>query len=87
MEDLAKSLNALGKMIPQIGTNSLKDLIKQIRLCKTAQEERAVIQKEVVTRLTQSAFIRTAFKEESNVTRFINIEKLLYIHMLGIIRS
>lgn len=51
-------------------------MIKSIRLCKTAADERAVIQKE-------SAQIRTAFKEESNVTRYINIEKLLYIHMLG----
>lgn len=62
--------------MPIIGQTTLKDLIKQIRLCKTQADERAVIQKE-------SALIRTAFKEESNVTRYINIEKLLYIHMLG----
>ncbi|KAJ3272010.1 clathrin associated protein complex large subunit [Terramyces sp. JEL0728] len=63
-------------MIPVIGQTTLKDLIKSIRLCKTAADERAVIQKE-------SANIRTAFKEENNLTRYINIEKLLYIHMLG----
>ncbi|KAI8898318.1 adaptin N terminal region-domain-containing protein [Globomyces pollinis-pini] len=70
------NLNKLTSMIPVIGQTSLKDLIKSIRLCKTASDERAVIQKE-------SANIRTAFKEENNMTRYINIEKLLYIHMLG----
>jgi AP-1 complex subunit gamma-1 len=55
----------------------LKDLIRQIRACKTAADERAVIQKE-------SAAIRTAFKEDSNPeSRNINMAKLLYIHMLG----
>ncbi|KAI8911744.1 Clathrin/coatomer adaptor, adaptin-like protein [Gorgonomyces haynaldii] len=63
-------------MLPKIGVTRLKDLIKQMRACKTAAEERAVIAKE-------SAAIRTAFKEESNETRYINIAKLLYIHMLG----
>ncbi|CAJ0626261.1 7039_t:CDS:2 [Entrophospora sp. SA101] len=37
----------------------LKDLIKAIRACKTAADERTVIQKE-------SAAIRTSFKEENN---------------------
>ncbi|OZJ06718.1 AP-1 complex subunit gamma-1 [Bifiguratus adelaidae] len=54
----------------------LKDLIKAIRACKTAAEERAVIQKE-------SASIRTSFKEENNDARHSNVSKLLYIHMLG----
>ncbi|KAI8928395.1 Clathrin/coatomer adaptor, adaptin-like protein [Entophlyctis helioformis] len=63
-------------MIPKLGITRLKDLIKAIRACKTAADERAVIAKE-------SASIRTAFKEESNETRYINIAKLLYIHMLG----
>ena len=53
-----------------------KDLIKAVRACKTAAEERSVIQKE-------SANIRTAFKEEHNDTRHANVSKLLYIHMLG----
>ncbi|CAG8582449.1 15939_t:CDS:10, partial [Dentiscutata erythropus] len=54
----------------------LKDLIKAIRACKTAADERAVIQKE-------SAAIRTSFKEENNDARHSNVAKLLYIHMLG----
>ncbi|CAG8632773.1 12228_t:CDS:10, partial [Cetraspora pellucida] len=47
-----------------------------IRACKTAADERAVIQKE-------SAAIRTSFKEENNDARHSNVAKLLYIHMLG----
>ncbi|CAJ0756644.1 16181_t:CDS:10 [Entrophospora sp. SA101] len=54
----------------------LKDLIKAIRACKTAADERTVIQKE-------SAAIRTSFKEENNDARHSNVAKLLYIHMLG----
>ncbi|KAI8844797.1 adaptin N terminal region-domain-containing protein [Chytridium lagenaria] len=54
----------------------LKDLIKSIRACKTAADERAVITRE-------SAYIRTSFKEENNDLRHINVAKLLYIHMLG----
>ncbi|CEP10509.1 hypothetical protein [Parasitella parasitica] len=54
----------------------LKDLIRAVRACKTAAEERAVIQKE-------SANIRTAFKNENPDTRHTNVAKLLYIHMLG----
>ncbi|CAG8713843.1 15780_t:CDS:10, partial [Acaulospora morrowiae] len=49
---------------------------KAIRACKTAADERAVIQKE-------SAAIRTIFKEENNDSRHSNVAKLLYIHMLG----
>jgi AP-1 complex subunit gamma-1 len=37
----------------------LRDLIRSVRTCKTAAEERAIISKE-------SALIRTAFKEETN---------------------
>ncbi|KXS11298.1 Adaptor protein complex AP-1 gamma subunit, partial [Gonapodya prolifera JEL478] len=54
----------------------LKDLIKAVRACKTAADERAVIARE-------SAFIRTQFKEENVETRGVNVAKLLYIHMLG----
>ncbi|KAJ3134858.1 clathrin associated protein complex large subunit [Physocladia obscura] len=39
-------------------------------------DERAVIAKE-------SAFIRTSFKSENVETRYINVQKLLYIFMLG----
>ena len=55
----------------------LRDLIKSVRSCKTAAEERAIITKE-------SALIRTAFKSEDNPEyRHRNVAKLLYIHMLG----
>jgi hypothetical protein len=74
--DFKIDFNKFATMMPIIGQANLRDLIKQIRLCKTLADERAVIQKE-------SAVIRTSFKEESSVTRYINIEKLLYIHMLG----
>ncbi|KAJ3227535.1 clathrin associated protein complex large subunit [Clydaea vesicula] len=64
------------KYIPRIGVFRLKDLIKSIRACKTAADERAVIARE-------SAAIRTAFKEENLDSRHQNVAKLLYIHMLG----
>jgi AP-1 complex subunit gamma-1 len=64
------------KNIPRLTAFRLKDLIKAIRACKTAADERAVIAKE-------SANIRTAFKEENLDQRHINVAKLLYIHMLG----
>lgn len=54
----------------------LRDLIKQVRACKTAAEERGVISKEC-------ALIRTAIKEEDEMHRDRNIAKLMYIHMLG----
>lgn len=54
----------------------LRDLIKIVRSCKTAAEERAVIAKEC-------AAIRTAFKDEDSDNRHRNVAKLLYIHMLG----
>ncbi|ORY07486.1 gamma-adaptin [Basidiobolus meristosporus CBS 931.73] len=54
----------------------LKDFIRAIRKCKTAADERTVIQKE-------SASLRTSFKEENTDSRYNNVAKLLYIHMLG----
>lgn len=54
----------------------LRDLIRSVRACKTAAEERAVISKEC-------ALIRTAIKEENEIYRNRNVAKLLYIHMLG----
>ena len=73
---MEQKIKEFTKMIPKFGSTGLKDLIKAIRSCKTAADERAVIAKE-------SANIRTSFKEESNETRYNNISKLLYIHMLG----
>ena len=64
------------KLLPKLGVYRLKDLIKAIRACKTAADERAVIAKE-------SAFLRTSFKEENVDLRHTNVAKLLYIHMLG----
>mmetsp|Transcript_20750 Transcript_20750/g.29830 ORF Transcript_20750/g.29830 Transcript_20750/m.29830 type:complete len:839 (+) Transcript_20750:87-2603(+) len=54
----------------------LRDLIRAVRACKTAAEERAVISKEC-------ALIRTAIKEENETFRHRNVAKLMYIHMLG----
>jgi AP-1 complex subunit gamma-1 len=55
---------------------NLRDLIRNVRACKTIAEERAVITKEC-------ALMRTAFKEEDNVFRHRNVAKLLFMHMLG----
>jgi len=54
----------------------LRDLIRKVRACKTAAEERAVIAKE-------SAMIRTAIREEQEHFRHRNVAKLLFMHMLG----
>ena len=56
--------------------NRLRDLIRSIRSCKTAADERALIQKEC-------ADIRNSFREEDNVFRCRNVAKVLYIYMLG----
>jgi AP-1 complex subunit gamma-1 len=57
----------------------LREVIKQIRQCKTAAEERAVVSKE-------SALIRNAFKsnkQEESKNRNRNIAKLLFFNLLG----
>ncbi|KAJ1606644.1 adapter-protein complex 1 gamma subunit [Cryptosporidium canis] len=54
----------------------LRELIRQVRSCKTAAEERSIISKEC-------AHIRALFKEDENQYRQRNIAKLLFIHMLG----
>lgn len=54
----------------------LRDLIRSVRQCKTAAEERGVIS-------TECALIRTAIKEEDEKFRHRNVAKLMYIHMLG----
>jgi AP-1 complex subunit gamma-1 len=53
----------------------LRELIRMVRNCKTASEERAVVVKEC-------AAIRTALKEQ-HPYRAKNAAKLIYIHMLG----
>ena len=57
-------------------TARVKDLIRAIRACKTAKDERDLINKEC-------AYIRTAFKEDDQDTRARNVAKTLYINMLG----
>ncbi|KXZ55609.1 hypothetical protein GPECTOR_2g1159 [Gonium pectorale] len=54
----------------------LRELIKAVRGCKTAAEEREVIAKE-------SAALREAFREQDQSYRHRNVAKLMYIHMLG----
>lgn len=54
----------------------LRELIRAVRACKTAAEERGVVAQEC-------ARIRTAFKEEDIEYRNRNVAKLLFIHMLG----
>mmetsp|Transcript_12682 Transcript_12682/g.18994 ORF Transcript_12682/g.18994 Transcript_12682/m.18994 type:complete len:844 (-) Transcript_12682:147-2678(-) len=55
----------------------LRELIRNVRACKSAAEERKVIFKE-------NALIRTSFKQKvDSGLRHRNVAKLLYIHMLG----
>lgn len=54
----------------------LRELIRNVRACKTQADERGCIHKEC-------ASIRTAFKDENNELRHRNVAKLLFIHMLG----
>jgi AP-1 complex subunit gamma-1 len=54
----------------------LRELIRKVRSCKTAAEERGVIAKEC-------ALIRTAIAKQDGALRHRNVAKLLYIHMLG----
>ncbi|CAK8685337.1 unnamed protein product [Clavelina lepadiformis] len=56
--------------------NRLRDLIRNIRSCKTAADERSIIQKEC-------ADIRNGFREEDSQFRCRNVAKVLYIYMLG----
>lgn len=57
-------------------TTRLRDLIKQVRACKTAAAEREVIAKE-------SAAIRDAIRDPDLDYRHRVVAKLMYIHMLG----
>ena len=54
----------------------LRELIRNVRACKTAADERAVIAKEC-------ALCRTSFKDSDSKYRHRNVAKLLFIHMLG----
>lgn len=54
----------------------LRDVIKAIRSCKTAAEERNVISEEC-------ARIRASFRQENCPLRHRNVAKLIFFHMLG----
>jgi AP-1 complex subunit gamma-1 len=56
--------------------NKLRDMIRSIRTCKTAAEERAVVAKEC-------AALRDLLKEPIQYHRHRNVAKLMFIHMLG----
>ncbi|KAF4663492.1 hypothetical protein FOL47_005717 [Perkinsus chesapeaki] len=54
----------------------LRELIRQVRACKTQSEEKAVVAREC-------AAIRQSFKDGDPDHRSRNVAKLVYIHMLG----
>lgn len=54
----------------------LKDLINEVRECKTASDEREVVQKEL-------AAIRASFRKDEADYRQRSMAKLIYIHTLG----
>ncbi|XP_043724501.1 AP-1 complex subunit gamma-2-like isoform X3 [Telopea speciosissima] len=63
-------------MNPFSSGTRLRDMIRAIRACKTAAEERAVVRKECAT-------IRAAVSENDQDYRHRNLAKLMFIHMLG----
>ncbi|XP_022978311.1 AP-1 complex subunit gamma-2-like isoform X2 [Cucurbita maxima] len=63
-------------MNPFYSGTRLRDMIRAIRACKTAAEERAVIRKEC-------AAIRASIDENDHDYRHRNLAKLMFIHMLG----
>ncbi|XP_058112225.1 AP-1 complex subunit gamma-2-like [Magnolia sinica] len=63
-------------MNPFSSGTRLRDMIRAIRACKTAAEERAVVRKEC-------AAIRAAVSDNDQDYRHRNLAKLMFIHMLG----
>lgn len=63
-------------MNPFSSGTRLRDMIRAIRACKTAAEERAVVRKEC-------AAIRAAINDNDHDYRHRNLAKLMFIHMLG----
>ncbi|XP_038984040.1 AP-1 complex subunit gamma-2 isoform X2 [Phoenix dactylifera] len=63
-------------MNPFSSGTRLRDMIRAIRACKTAAEERAVVRKEC-------ASIRAAISENDQDYSHRNLAKLMFIHMLG----
>ncbi|KAF8689951.1 hypothetical protein HU200_041586 [Digitaria exilis] len=72
VEDFASDI----AMSPFSSGTRLRDMIRTIRACKTAAEERAVVRREC-------AAIRTAISENEPELRHRNMAKLMFIHMLG----
>uniref|UniRef100_A0A0E0GE96 AP-1 complex subunit gamma n=1 Tax=Oryza nivara TaxID=4536 RepID=A0A0E0GE96_ORYNI len=72
VEDFASDI-AMG---PFSSGTRLRDMIRAIRACKTAAEERAVVRREC-------AEIREAIGENQQEIRHRNMAKLMFIHMLG----
>ena len=54
----------------------LRELIKKVRSCKTAEEERSIMNKE-------SAEIRNLGKDQSDIIKCRNLLKCVYMHMMG----
>ncbi|KAL2903197.1 AP-1 complex subunit gamma-2 [Bienertia sinuspersici] len=63
-------------MNPFSSGTRLRDMIRSIRACKTAAEERGVVRKEC-------AAIRASISENDSDYRHRNMAKLMFIHMLG----
>ncbi|CAI9271010.1 unnamed protein product [Lactuca saligna] len=63
-------------MNPFSSGTRLRDMIRAIRACKTAAEERAVVRKEC-------ASIRASVSDNDNDYRHRNLAKLMFSHMLG----
>lgn len=77
--DLFLNLNSLLCSLATVrkpAPTRLRELIRQIRACRTAAEERAVVN-------TECAYIRSTFRETDCIWKCRNMAKLLYIHMLG----
>jgi AP-1 complex subunit gamma-1 len=54
----------------------IREIIKAIRACKTAEEERSVVNKE-------SAEIRNLPKDQTDAVKTRNIIKCIFMHFLG----
>ena len=66
-------------------STKLKDLIRNVRACKTAAEERAIIQKEKALIRESLSVINKKNIQQANETEYRprNVAKLLFISMLG----
>ena len=57
-------------------SSKLRELIKKVRACKTAEEERSVINKE-------SAEMRNMSKDANDATKSRNVIKCIFMQMMG----